>query len=68
MKRGSCVDCKATFYSSAYWFEMKKSPFPDRCCNCRYAERAMLRGTLEEGIEGVEGKVKAIRGEGLKQR
>jgi len=37
---------------------MKKAPFPDKCCNCRYAERAYLRGDLDaEGGYGESNEV-----------
>lgn len=36
-KKGFCIDCGASFMSSAYWFFMKKTDFPVRCSGCRLA-------------------------------
>ena len=38
--------CTKSFRSSAYWFLMKKSDFPDKCPPCRLANREKLRATL----------------------
>ena len=42
--------CGKKFKSSAYWFLMKKSEFPDTCCACRLADRERMRAELQ-GIE-----------------
>jgi hypothetical protein len=39
--------CGARFKSSAYWFLMKKTDFPDKCSACRLANREKMRAELE---------------------
>ncbi len=39
--------CGAGFKSSAYWFFMKKTDFPDMCCGCRLTTREKMRAELE---------------------
>jgi hypothetical protein len=39
--------CGKTFKSSAYWFQMKKTDFPDKCSACRLANRERMRAELE---------------------
>ncbi len=47
MKEGTCKMCGLLFRSSAYWFLMKKSDFPDTCAPCRLATREKLRAQLD---------------------
>ena len=54
MKDGICIDCKATFRSSEYWFKMKRTDFPVRCQKCRLENRNRLRKELETGGEPVK--------------
>ena len=35
MKHGTCVVCNSEFKCSAYYYEMKRSEFPDKCYPCR---------------------------------
>ena len=49
MKKGKCVMCSKEFKSSAYWFLMKKTDFPDKCSACRLANRDRMRKELDEG-------------------
>jgi hypothetical protein len=39
--------CSKSFKSSAYWFLMKKTDFPDKCSACRLANRERMRLELE---------------------
>lgn len=47
MKSGVCIVCSKPFKSSAYWFLMKKTDFPDKCSGCRLANRDRMRRALE---------------------
>ena len=46
MKRGYCIDCNASFNSSIYWFNMKRTDFPVRCGPCRKTNRDKMRKDL----------------------
>lgn len=48
-KTASCSICGKSFKSSAYWFLMKKTDFPDKCSPCRLANREKMRAALEGG-------------------
>jgi len=47
LKTANCKVCGKPFKSSAYWFLIKKSDFPDKCCPCRLDEREKMRAELE---------------------
>jgi hypothetical protein len=46
MKEGTCIDCKAPFRSSEFWFKMKRTDFPVRCSPCRLLLRNKMRQSL----------------------
>lgn len=46
-KTANCSICGKGFKSSAYWFLMKKTDFPDKCSSCRLANREKMRAALE---------------------
>lgn len=54
MREAVCKDCKNPFRSSAYWYLMKKSDFPESCFNCRLANREKLRAQLEGRLQKIE--------------
>ena len=54
MKPGTCCMCGAGFKSSAYWFQMKKTDFPDKCSACRLANRDRMRRELEGDVHEEE--------------
>ena len=54
-KTANCSICGKGFKSSAYWFLMKKTDFPDKCSPCRLANREKMRAALE-GIAPEESK------------
>jgi len=45
-----CIDCGKSFYSSEYWFKMKRTDFPVRCSRCRLENRNRLRKENEKKI------------------
>jgi hypothetical protein len=49
MTKGTCSVCNEEYRCSAYYYEMKRSEFPDKCYKCRVQERSDLRGELEGG-------------------
>jgi hypothetical protein len=46
-KSKNCSWCSKSFKSSAYWFLMKKTDFPDKCSGCRLLNREKMRAALE---------------------
>lgn len=55
-KTANCSICGKGFKSSAYWFLMKKTDFPDKCSPCRLANREKMRAALEGGAVPEESK------------
>ena len=43
VREAACTICKFKFMSSAYWFKMKKTDFPEHCLTCRQASGRALK-------------------------